>query len=120
MATLTIYRTTFLLDAVEDGELGPDADTSTETIECEPDSFDIEEGLTRVDLAARYLADASITEASCSPYPREGSMSGIWFSYVDGSYCSDYYTGEHTQESAHPDGFTDDELRAICARIGAR
>jgi hypothetical protein len=118
MSHLTIYRTTFE-DVSEDGEL-VGTDTLEETQDCTPDSFDLEDGLTAVDLAAQFLADESITETSTSPIPATGSMAGIWFSYVDGSYVSDYYTGERTEVSAHPEGFTDDELRSICRAIGAR
>jgi hypothetical protein len=116
-AYLTIYRTTFT--DVCDGDL-VDPDTETETHDCTPDSFDLEDGLSAVDIAAQFLADESITETSTSPIPSTGPMGGIWFSYVDGSYVSDYYTGERTEVSAHPEGFTDDELRSICRAIGAR
>jgi hypothetical protein len=114
MKQLTIYRTTFT--DVWEGEL-VDPDTTEEVVSCEPDEFDTEDGLTAVDIAARHLADESITSPSTSPVPATGPLGSLWWSYVDGSYVSNYYTGERTEVSAHPAGFTDDELRAIVAKL---
>lgn len=117
MHKLTIYRITFTDTC--DGEL-VDPDTEEVTMDCDPDEWDREEGKTAVDIAVSHLEDESITAPSQSPIPASGPLGSLWFSYVDGSYISNYYTGERTEVSAHPEGFTDDELRAVCTRIGAR
>lgn len=117
MHKLTIYTTTFTDTC--DGEL-VDPDTTESVHECEPDKWDREDNLSPVDLAADYLSGESITEPSTSPVPAQGPIGSLWFSYVDGSYISDYGTGERTQVTAHPEGFSDEEVRALCARIGAR
>jgi hypothetical protein len=115
MRQLRIYTTTFT--DVWEGEM-VDPDTTESVHECEPDEFDREDGKTAIDLAVDYLASESVTESSTHPVPATGSMAGIWWSYVDGSYVSNYYTGERTEVSAHPEGFTDNELRTIAQRIG--
>ena len=117
MKQLRTYTTTFTDTC--DGEL-VDPDTTEDVQDCTPDQYDTDDGLTAVDLAVKYLQDNGVTETSTSPVPATGSMTGIWFSYVDGSYVSDYYTGERTELSAHPEGFTDSEVRAIAYLVGAR
>lgn len=117
MHKLTIYTTTFTDTC--DGEL-VNPDTTESVHECEPDGFDTSEGISAVDLAADYLAGESLTAPSTSPVPATGSLQGLWFFYVDGSYISDYYTGERTEASAHPEGFSDEELRAVCQALGLR
>jgi hypothetical protein len=117
MRQLTIYRTTYT--DTYDGEL-VDPDTTEEVVSCEPDELDREDGLTAVDMAVTYLSDESITEPSTSPVPATGSLGSLWWSYVDGSYTSNHYTGEQTQVSAHPAGFTDNELRAIVTGLTPR
>ena len=117
MPHLKIYTTTFTDTC--DGEL-VDPDTTESEQDCTPDECDREDGLTAVALAADFLNSEGITEPSHQPYPRKGSVQGIWFGYIDGSYVSNYCTDERTEVSAHPEGFTDDELRSICEMIGAR
>jgi hypothetical protein len=57
--------------------------------------------------------DEGITEPSSGP----GFQRGIWYSYADGAYCSDYRTGEMTQLSGHLEGFTEDEQRKVYAGV---
>ena len=116
MHKFTIYTTTFTDTC--DGEL-VDPDTTESVHECEPDKWDREDNLSAVDLAVDYLNSESVTSPSQSPVPATG-LGHLWFSYVDGSYISNYGTGERTQVSAHPEGFSDEEMLAVCARIGAR
>lgn len=116
--TLTVYMTTFT-DITEDGEM-VNPDRYDTVIRCEPDKWDIEDGKSAVDIAAEYLVDESITQTSTSPVPATGSLQGLWFSYVDGSYISNHYSGERTEVSAHPEGFTDEELREMCTRLGVK
>jgi hypothetical protein len=114
MKQLTIYRTTFT--DTYDGEL-VDPDTTEEVVSCEPDELDREDGLTAVDMAVTYLSDESITSPSQSSIPAVGYLGSLWWQYVDGSYISNEYTGERTEVTAHPAGFTDDELRAIATKL---
>lgn len=109
---LVVYRTRFTEDAIVDGEYG-DADTTREVIVCVPDEIDMEDGLTAVDLAAQWLTDEGITEASTAPNPGPGD----WFSYIDGSYIVDYRTGEREEVTAHPRGFSDDDVRALHIKV---
>jgi hypothetical protein len=110
MPSLNLYRTTYT--EVCDGEL-VDPDTVEESEDCTPDQWDTEDGVSAVDKAVEFLANESITEASSSQWHR-----GLWYSYVDGSYCSDYRTGEQTEVSAHlDDGWTDDQAREIFERV---
>lgn len=113
MKSLTIITRTFTWPDCEADE--PDYDEAEFTTQdCEPDTFDREEGKTALHLAVDYLASESITSPSSSPGPWGP---GTWFSYVDGSYCSNHYTGEHTEVSAHPEGFTAREIDAMGAVI---
>lgn len=114
MPSLNLYRTTYT--EVCDGEL-VDPDTVEETEDCTPDQWDTEDGLSAVDKAITFLTDEGITEPSDSPNWHRGT----WYSYVDGSYVSDYRTGEETAVSAHlDDSWTDEEARTIYERLTAR
>ena len=110
MPHLTIYRT-FFTD-VQDGEYD-DPTTQDDKIDCEPDQWDVADGLTAVDLAAEALTDNWLTAPSTSP----GFHPGIWWSYVDGSQIVDYYTGERVEETAHLEGFTPGEEEEIWALV---
>jgi hypothetical protein len=101
---IKVYRTTFTEDAIVDGEYG-DAETDEETIDCEP--FDEDE--TAVGNAAKYLMGEALTMPSTHP----GFHRGVRYSYDDGSYITDYGTGERCEETADLEGFSEDEQRAI-------
>lgn len=113
MPHLLIYSKTYLTDEIVDGEV--DGATSEDVHDCTPDEFDCEDGVTAVDKAVEYLTNEGITAPSSSEfYPR------VWWSYADGAVITDYYTGKCEEKSAHLEGFTDDEARAIYARVTTR
>jgi hypothetical protein len=97
LGTLTIYRTRYLLDDVVDGDYG-DGDTDTTT-------------LTEVSAseAARLISDAGLSFAATG---------GSWAANPDGSYTSNYATGEETEESAHLSNFPDRLVNAIIQKVG--
>lgn len=99
MRALRVYRTYY--DPAEDcdGEHG-DTVTETELIVCEPDPRWDDDDDTAVSLAVERLQDMGVAYS-------EGAS---WFYDPDGSYCTDYYTGEQCETSAHPVGWTEDEL----------
>jgi hypothetical protein len=87
-----------------------------EGIDLTPDEFDIEDGLTVVDKAVRYLKSetgAEGMEASC--YPVEKMTKHGWFTSY--SYSVDYQTGAIENRSFHPIGFTAGEIREIARRV---
>jgi hypothetical protein len=43
-----------------------------------------------------------------------------WFPHPDGGYDTDYSTGERLEPSAHPEGFTDEQLAALHQRLRLR
>ena len=70
---------------------------------CEPDAYDIAEGLTRVDLAVEFLtANRGSLEASASFY-----HNGVWYSeYGANEGTRDYYEkGEEGNPNVSPRGF---------------
>lgn len=70
---------------------------SDKTIECET-----------VEDAAKAIRDHGATE-----------WVGSWWSDPDGSQTVNYATGEQSECSAHPDGFTDAQLTEIMALVSA-
>jgi hypothetical protein len=99
LGTLTIYRTRYLLDDVVDGDF-PRGDWNTDTTT-----------LTEVSAseAARIISDAGLSFAASG---------GSWASNPDGSYTSNYATGEETEESAHLSDFPDRLVNAIIQKVG--
>jgi len=83
-----------------------------EYVPLEPDEWDIEEGLTPVDLAVNYMKSYyGCLEASCS-----GKLgSGAWWTAYTAD--EDIRTGEVTNYSFHPYGFTEEELNEINRRV---
>lgn len=110
MPTLTVHRTRFLEDEIVDGDFygGASTEIETEIIDCAPDSFDIEDGLTAVDIASRKLCEIGTIE-----------WVGSWWDDPDGSYISNYRTAERIETSAHPKGFSDTEIGAILEEMAS-
>lgn len=74
------------------------------SVDMEPDSFDLEEGLEAPDKAADFLLDHAV-EFSSSVFDPRG-----W--YI-GQEEQDYQSGEWTQYSYHLKGFTEEEAAMI-------
>lgn len=91
-------------DYYDEGEVTEDYE-----VEVEPDEWDVEEGVTAVDLAAKAMDELGICEANASHgVPR-------WFDSVDADM--DMYTGETSYYSAHLIGFTDEEAVALREKV---
>lgn len=99
-----------------DGEADePDFDEPRfENFDCEPDTMG-DDNSTTVSNAVEHLRERGITQPSSSPGPWNKYT---WFSYVDGSYETNAYTGEREELSAHPNtNFTHAEVDAIAACV---
>jgi hypothetical protein len=70
-----------------------------------PDEFDLEEGLTPVDLAFKFLKDHYANEFSSSSMDPGG-----WYSAQEEA---DYRTGEQTTRRFHLSGFTPEQLEQV-------
>ena len=79
----------------------------------EPDEYDLEEKLSAVDKAARWLLDRGALEASSSHY-----HSGIWYTQSDPEI--DYATGAERRQSYHLKGFSEEEERMIHGKVTAK
>lgn len=85
------------------------SETEREVVSVEPDKYDLEEGLTAVDLAVRLLEDRDVMQPNCTTgRPR-------WYTSVDDDV--NCVSGERTSTSAHLIGFTDDEEDAVAAAL---
>jgi hypothetical protein len=91
-------------------ESAEDGDTSdhgfSDYDSCEPDKFDIAEGLSAVDKAIEYLTDKGASQASASFF-----HPGVWYSTE--YQTEDYGTGEETEYGYHPKNFTEVEQEEI-------
>jgi hypothetical protein len=108
------FKATYTVTSEASAEAGDYADSGTiesKDITCDPDEYDIEEGLTAVDIAVLELKkDGAIYPCNSTFHPR------TWYT-TEGN--TDYRTGDETRYSYHPYGFTDDELEAIFKAVTA-
>lgn len=93
-------------DWYDEGEVTDDYLTDVE-----PDEGDIEEGITAVDLAEKFLSEHGASEPNCS----RGTPD--WFNTPDEDV--DMYTGESTVTSIHLIGFTEQEASELGDRVRA-
>jgi hypothetical protein len=93
------YQTVGNMD--EDGSYDEECGEEGE-IDCTPDEFDIEDGLTAVDLAVKALIDRGATIGSSSWYTY-----GFWYNTTGEKL--NYRTGESTTYSFHLEGFSEQE-----------
>lgn len=77
---------------------------------CDPDDYDIADGLTAVDLAVDYLKGVGVIGASSSNF-----HPGVWFHTE--RETEDYSSGESIEYCFHLDGFDDNELKEIFRRV---
>lgn len=73
---------------------------------CEPDKWDIEDGLNAVDLAVKYLKDKCAWHPSASRFHKN-----IWYSAE--SCTEDYSSDESIEYSYHLEGFSEEEQEEI-------
>jgi hypothetical protein len=108
-----LIRTTYAMTTPESASAGDHSETGWHDEAGEPmdpDKWD-DEGTTAVDKAVAFLEREGATEPSGSTwYPH------LWYSWPDASTV-DWATGEDEMRSYHLDGFTEEEERAILARV---
>jgi len=78
-------------------------------IDVEPDEYDIEDGVTAVDLAFKRLDEYGACQ------PNDTHNAPRWFNSVDPDI--DKYTGEVTEVSVHLIGFTEQEAIELREKI---
>ena len=97
----------------DEGNWYDEGETSNDYTESvEPDEYDLEDGLTAVDLAVRKLQDIGAT------MPSDSSGAPRWFDTPDSHM--DMHTGESTTTSVHLIGFTPEEAMEIASKMGGR
>jgi len=100
IGTVRITRVTYLEDEVFEGDIPREAhdNARSEDFECD----DVEE-------AVRAIQREGLTFAATGT---------DWAANPDGSYTSDYATGERTETTAHLHGFAPFHVNAIIERVG--
>ena len=96
-------------DSVDAGETDDKGWENEEGVSMQPDQYDLEEGLTPVDLAVNFLTDNGPMEASSSHF-----NSGVWYTNYGEQ---DMQNGSRTNRSFHLVGFTPEQEEEIFNRI---
>ncbi len=96
-------------DSVDAGETDDKGWENEEGVSMQPDQYDLEEGLTPVDLAVKFLTDNGPMEASSSHF-----NSGVWYTNYGEQ---DMQNGSRTNRSFHLVGFTPEQEEEIFNRI---
>jgi Zn-dependent M16 (insulinase) family peptidase len=108
-----LIKTTYQTITPESSEDGDYADHGWEDEDGEsmiPDDYDIDEGITAIDKAVKFLNNKGATEPSSSEYHQ-----GLSYSTPDPD--RNYTTGEETYYSYHLSGFTPNEEYEIWKKI---
>lgn len=92
-------------ESAEEGDAAERGWVDDEGSSMEPDEYDLEEGITAVDNAVKFLCHDGATEASSYPF-----SVGTWYT-TEGD--PDYRTGETEYHSYHLKDFTPEEERVI-------
>lgn len=100
IGTVRIIRVTYLEDDVFEGSIPPEAYENAWT-----DVYEVDDVAEAVDVIQRH----GLTFAATG---------NDWAANPDGSYVSNYATVERVEESAHLDGFTDEQVAEIMDRVG--
>jgi hypothetical protein len=100
IGTVRVITVVFLEEDVYDGDIPRECRENPDVTEYEAD--DIEE-------AVRVFTREGLTFAASG---------NDWAANPDGSYISDYATGERREVTAHLDGFSDADAAAIIAAVG--
>jgi len=109
--TITFARTT--PESAENGEYSDSGWIDVEGEDMTPDPWDMEEGLTAVDKAVKFMALEGVSEASSSHF-----HPGVWWSTE--SQTIDYATGESEERSYHLKDFTPEEEKEIWDKMKYR
>jgi hypothetical protein len=95
----------------EDVEAGDTDDrgwVDEDGVSMEPDEYDLEEGLTPVDLAVKFLQSEYVVSASSYPWSK-----GTWYESSD----EDPYSGEREYKHYFLEDFTPAEEREVYAEL---
>lgn len=107
---LRISFSRYTYESIAAGEAAESGWLDEQGIVFEPDVLDIQDGLTAVDLAARYLADRLV-----EPSVSQGWVPGMW--YTQHRAEEDFTTGEYVDYHYHPAGFTDEEQALLAEQV---
>ena len=116
---MRLIRTTFEIitpESVEHGEAEETGWIDEEGESMEPDQYDLEEGLTAVDIAVAFLRRNIGAEGMEASSSGPLSLNDWWTAY---KYNLDYETGAVENRSYHPVGFTAEEINEINNRLEA-
>jgi hypothetical protein len=105
---ITFSRTT--PESAAEGDFSSSGWINEEGVDMTPDLYDVEEGVTAVDKAVKFLRDEGVSTASSSRF-----SPGDWFSTE--WQTIDYRTGEDEERSFHLVGFTPEEQIEIHDRL---
>ncbi len=109
--TISFARTT--PESAEQGDFSATGWVNEEGVDMEPDEWDVEEGLTAVDKAVKYLKKEGATYPSANFFYPD-----VWYSSA--SDVVDYHTGEEEERSYFLKGFDEDELEHVYTRMTQR
>jgi len=108
-----LIKTTFTIvteESAQDGDFAESGYLDEDGVSMEPDEFDIEEGLSCVDLAVKFLKGNGVISASSSRF-----HVGTWYSSEDDT---DMRSGDCETHSYHLEGFSPEEEEAIFNLVG--
>jgi len=101
---IQVYYQTITPESAKDGDYADGGEE--DIIDCEPDKYDIDEGITAVELAVEALRKGGATEPSSSQFHKK-----IWYSTPDAE--ENYRTGEMTYYTYHLHNFHESEELAV-------
>lgn len=114
---MKLIRTSYEIityESAEDGDAEERGWIDEEGESMEPDQYDLEEGLTAVDIAVAFLQRNIGAEGMEASSSGPLSLNDWWTSY---KYNEDYATGAIENRSYHPVGFTVEEINEINRRL---
>ena len=109
MATEPKIRITYEIITDESAKIGEAAERGWEDedgVSMQPDAFDLEDGLTAVDLAVKFLTENLAFELSSSRF-----YSGVWYTVYNES--QNYRDGSYTNRGFHLVDFTPEQEEQI-------
>jgi len=110
---IRISYSTYTEESIEAGDAADHGWIDEEGVEMDPDEWDLEEGTTAAQKAAKFINDAGAYHASSSHF-----HPGIW--YTDDPQVTDYGTGETEERSYHLSGFTPEEEQFIFNEVAMK
>lgn len=110
---IRISYVTITPESAEAGDVADRGWIDEEGEDMDPDKFDIEDGVSAAQKAAKFLNDKGAYHPSSSPF-----HTGVWYS--DSPEVIDYATGEEEERSYHLSGFTPEEEQKIFNEVALK